>query len=388
MKILHICLGNFFIDNHSYQENMLTKFHVLQGYEVTVLASLVTFDKNGKISLLNEDSTYFTKDGCKVIRVNYNKKGIYRFNKRLRCYDNVYDKICSENPDIIFIHGCQFMDIKYIKKYILEKKNSVKIYVDNHADYINSARNWLSKNILHKVFWKYCAQLIEPYVDTFYGVTPNRCDFIENVYKIPKDRIKLLVMGVDDYLVNQIKSSRLDLKKEIKQELQLDSEDFIIITGGKIDYAKNIHLLMQAIIEINNPKIKLIIFGNLAPEIKDLFNSLNDHSSIRFLGWQSHEDIIKNFLISDLAVFPGTHSVLWEEAIGCGVPALFKFWKGMTHVDVGGNCIFLKRDSTEEIKETISYLYENKNIYEKMLEETRAKKELFSYSNIAKRAIE
>lgn len=83
MKILHICLGNFFIDNHSYQENMLTKFHVLQGHEVTVLASLVTFDKNGKFSLLNEDATYINNDGCKIIRVNYKKRGFTELIKGL-----------------------------------------------------------------------------------------------------------------------------------------------------------------------------------------------------------------------------------------------------------------------------------------------------------------
>ena len=27
MKIVHLCLGCFYIDNYSYQENMLPKFH-------------------------------------------------------------------------------------------------------------------------------------------------------------------------------------------------------------------------------------------------------------------------------------------------------------------------------------------------------------------------
>ena len=387
MKILHVCLSNFYIDDYSYQENMLTKFHVLHGHDVTVLASLVTFNKQGKNTHLPKESTYYVNDGYKVIRVNYKKKGIYNFNKRFRYYNNIYDKIVAEKPDIIFIHGCQFMDIKHIKRYVLHNDN-VKVFVDNHADFINSATNWLSKNILHKMFWRYCAKIIEPITEIFYGVTPNRCVFLEEVYKIPRSKIKLLVMGVDDKLVNHITSSRIDFKEYYRSELNLHKDDFVITTGGKIDCAKNIHLLMESVKELDNPRIKLLIFGNIAPEIKELFDSLNNHISIIHLGWRSHDDIIRLFLISDLTVFPGTHSVLWEEAVGCGIPSVFKYWEGMTHVDVGGNCVFLKEDSTKEIQRVVSNILENKEIYEKMLKSSLEKKDQFFYSNIAARAIE
>lgn len=383
MKILHVCLGNFFIDDYSYQENMLAKFHFLQGFQVTVLASLVTFDKNGKITSFPNESNYKSSDGFNVIRVNY-KKGIYKLNKRFRRYDNIYSRIVKENPDIIFIHGCQFMDIKFIKKYAKTNK-SVKIFVDNHADFVNSAKNWLSKNILHKVIWKNCAQLIEPYTDKFYGVTPNRCDFLENVYKIPKNKIELLVMGVDDTLLEETKKG--GFVSSLRNEMGFNESDFIVITGGKIDYAKNIHLLMQSIIDINNTNIKLLIFGNIAPEIKDLFESLNSHCSIHYLGWKSHKEKIDLFAISNLAVFPGTHSVLWEEVVGTGIPAIFKYWEGMTHVDLGGNCTFLKENSTYEIRDAILSVYDNKGIYNKMKFIAELKKESFSYSFIAKKAI-
>ena len=48
MKVVHLCLGSFFPDNYSYQENMFPKFHKQLGYDVEVIASLVSFDKNGK----------------------------------------------------------------------------------------------------------------------------------------------------------------------------------------------------------------------------------------------------------------------------------------------------------------------------------------------------
>ena len=74
------------------------------------------------------------------------------------------------------------MSIIQIVKYA--KKRNVKIYADGHTDFINSAKNWVSKNILHKIIYKYCAKKIEPYVAKFYGTLPLRVKFIRDVYGI------------------------------------------------------------------------------------------------------------------------------------------------------------------------------------------------------------
>ena len=52
MRILHLCLANFYIDNYSYQENMLPKYHKMMGHYVSVIASKVSFDENGELCLL------------------------------------------------------------------------------------------------------------------------------------------------------------------------------------------------------------------------------------------------------------------------------------------------------------------------------------------------
>ena len=61
-------------------------------------------------------------------------------------------------------------------------------------------------------------------------------------------------------------------------------------------------------------------------------------------------------MASDLCAFPGTHSVLWEQACACGLPGVFRDWEGMHHVDVGGNAVFLKDASAEGIKRLLSDL--------------------------------
>ncbi|MFC2145664.1 hypothetical protein ACFLQQ_04965, partial [Actinomycetota bacterium] len=153
MKILHLCLANFYIDNYSYQENMLPKFHKKMGLDVEIIASLISFDNTGKLYFLKKGESYINEYGISVTRLNYRK---LLFSKKMRQYEGTYQSISKAKPDIIFIHGCQFVDIKFVVKYLKENPK-VKVYVDNHADFSNSARNFLSKNILHKIMWKHYA---------------------------------------------------------------------------------------------------------------------------------------------------------------------------------------------------------------------------------------
>src|SRR5665648_38300 len=109
MKILHLCLASFYIDNYSYQENLLPKYHKKSGQDVEIVASLVSFDKNGEPSLLENSNTYSNEFGIPVTRLEYKKT---LFSKKLRRYTGTYEFLVKSKADIIFIHGCQFIDIK------------------------------------------------------------------------------------------------------------------------------------------------------------------------------------------------------------------------------------------------------------------------------------
>ena len=213
MKIVHVCLCGPYSDNFSYQENLLTKYHSRMGFECHVISSIYMWNDSGKVVECKE-RIYTNNDNVIVHRVEP-KKSLF---SKIKKYKNVYMILENIKPQIIFVHGCNFGDITTILKYV--KKNPVeKLYFDNHSDETNSATNWLSKQILHKIYWKNKIKPIIPYVKTFYGVLPKRCDFLKDIYKIPNDKIKLLIMGLDDDYLN--------LKK--------DNDDVILSIGGKID---------------------------------------------------------------------------------------------------------------------------------------------------------
>lgn len=385
MKILHCCLAAFYIDNYGYQENFLPKMHKLQGHDVMILASTETFKDNMNLGYL-KPSSYITENNIPITRIPYVWWLPHLIAKKLRYYPDVYKLIETFKPDIIFLHDVQFLSINEVAKYAKANKNVV-IYADGHTDFNVSARNWLSKNILHKIIYRYCAKLIEPYLRKFYGVLPIRVEFIKNVYKISPEKLDLLVMGGD--LTNIDFSKKNEVRSFIRKENNIEENDFLIITGGKIDNLKNVHLLMKSVNEIANKKIKLIVFGSIDNELKSQIEELSKSEFIRYVGWKSSEEVSNYFLASDLAFFPGRHSVLWEQSAALGLPGVFKKWDGIQHLDVGGNVLFLDDVNIESIKIMIITIYNDKSLFEKMKKVAIEKGiSYFSYYEIAKRAIE
>lgn len=378
MKIVHLCLGCFYVDNYSYQENMLPKYHVKMGHDVTVIASLLSFDKNGKPCYLEKASEYHDKNGYKVVRLNYKlPRGIFKI---LKGYQGLYDRLEIEQPDVIFIHGVAIYDTSVVVKY-LKSHPRVKLYGDNHGDYINSAKTWLSKNILNGIIRRYYVSRLDPYLIKCFGVTPLRCEFLKDVYGVDPRKVEFLPMGVDDEAIPQDRNA---IRSQIRQELNISEDSFVIITGGKIDTKKNIHILIESLKAINNKSIHLIICGVLAPEMQYLKTMFDEN--IHYLGWCSAEKVMNCMISSDMACFPGTHSTLWEQAVGVGLPVIFKYWDGMTHMNVCDNCLFINGEDTQEIVSRIKYITSSDNYINVKSKALQASKE-FLYSNIAKKAI-
>jgi glycosyltransferase involved in cell wall biosynthesis len=388
MRIIHCCLAAFYIDNYSYQENIIPKFHKNLGHNVFILASTETYNSNVELSYL-EPSTYFTTDGILITRVGYVKWLPKVVARKLRIYKNVSHNLYTFKPEIIFIHDCQFLSILTISNYA--KKNKVTIYIDSHTDFVNSGRGWISKYLLHKVIYKFCVKNIEKHTAKFYGTLPLRSDFLKDIYNIDFKKIVLLPFGADDSLFNW--NEKQKIRASLRSRLNIPGDAFVFIAGGKIDRRKNIHLLLRAWCELKQGNkllnSNLILFGKPSEDLKSEIEPLVVGKDIIYVDWLASQEIHKYFFASDLALFLGTHSVLWEEAVGLGLPCVFKKWKGIQHVDLGGNCMFLECINSVSIKDMLVKISENKNLFEEM----KIKAELlgpknFLYSEIAKRSLE
>lgn len=382
MKIVHVCLAGAFLEHMGYQENILTKFHKQMGYDTFVIRQDPCFVTGGQEKSASD--YYQNEYGVQVYTLERSEQyGKYSYVGK---YLGVIEKLREIAPDIIFVHGCQFVSLAEVVKYC-KKNRHVKLYIDNHGDYYNMGIATYKSWILQHIIYGHGIRKARKYASKIWGVTPWRCQYLHEVYHIPEKDIHLLVMGGDDEYIHWERQD--EIRSEIRKQYKIAEDDFLIVTGGKIDTGKNIHLLMQSVAESDEKKIKLLVFGKTLPDMEKTIESLSQNENIQYIGWVSANDVYDYFLASNLVVFPGTHSVLWEQACACGVPGIFKHWEGMHHVDVGGNADFLYQDSVAEIKEKILEIYHDREKYKKMLHvaEDKGTKE-FSYKEIAKRAIE
>ena len=385
MRILHCCLAQFYIDNYGYQENILPRMHKLQGHEVMILASTETYVDKIHLGYL-EPSEYMNEDGIPVHRIPYRKMFSQKLSIKLRYYKGVYEELERFKPDFIFLHDLQFMSIKDVARY-LNKHPDVKINVDCHADFRNSARTFISKNVLHGILYKHCAKVIMPYVGHFYGTLPARVEFLKEMYGTPQDKTELLAMGADDQYVKNAKET--NQREFLRKKFNISGDCFLIVSGGKFDSAKKWILnVMEAVKNIAKEKdVKMLVFGSVMENngFKNEFDKYCDGKVVQYVGWIQGNESYNYFEASDLVIFAGLHSVLWEQAVGQGKPCIFKELEGFKHIDLDGNCKFLKVASKEEIEKTIIGCISD---YPKMLKVAQEKGlKAFSYAEISKKAL-
>ena len=376
MRITNICLSGPYNENWGYQDNLLPKYQRLNGNDVSIITSRHVNDKNSDGYLVTELEEYTNSYGVHVLRIDF------KFGEQLarffRTYKNLYHELEKQKPDLIFVHGCQFMDALEVCRYA-KNHPDVEIRVDNHADESNSAKNFLPK-LVHYTLWRYCANRLNKYASIFYGVMPSRVQFLNKYYGIPITRTDVLVMGIDDELVE--KSKEFTVEYRMKHHCE---DQFVIVTGGKIDlHKKDTIELMKAV--KNMERCHLFVFGSVVDELKEDFER-NLSDNITYLNWINQEEICKYIAMADLAVFPGRHSVVWEQCVGLSIPIVVKDWTGMNHLGTEGNCIFLNETNETHLRAVLENLCENKDVYEKMKKAALKKKDDFLYSRIAYKSV-
>lgn len=384
MKIVHLCMNSVVTDGFTYQDNLLSKFHKRLGNDVYIITSPFVFNTDGQIVRSNR-LHYVNADGVTVIRLKP-RKASTRHSDKIKHFQGMTSELIKIQPDVIFIHGVQFMEVPDVVKFLKNNKNT-KVFVDNHADGTNSGRNFLSYHILHRILWRHMAHILEPFTTKFYGVLPSRVDWLIDVYGLPAVKCALLVMGADDDQVKRVRKP--GVRSAVRERLGIRSDDFLIVSGGKIDIEKQETLnLMRAVATIKDPRLKLIIFGSVDQQIRQAFDDSCKSNNISYLGWVSSDESYDLFVAADIGIFPGRHSVYWEQAAGTGLPLICREWPGTRHVDLGGNVKFLKRGSESELRECVCGLLENTSQYLEMRKAAQEKSiPYFSYLNIARRSL-
>lgn len=379
-KVTHIVIFENYQEGWSYQENLLSQKHKELGYDVSIIASQSYRDNNYN-SHLRSLGDYVNEYGINVYILQNTKHNPHLSRFYDKCI-GLYDKLCEIKPDIIFLHNFSGKDVRYIAKYMQEHPET-KLYVDCHSDYRTKPVKTIMQKITAMERRRY-AHIILPYAEKFWGTIPWRVQYLHEIYKIPEEKLGLLIMGADER--NIIGKDAEKINDEIREQYGIPQDAFLIATGGKLDRRKQQHLLMEAVKQLKNDNVWLIVFGLPTEEMKPIFESYNDCENIVQTGWLPSDKAYDIFMASQLAIFPGSHSVLWEQVVACATPIVTRHWPGHEHINIGGNAILLDEVTVESIKNTIKSLNQTE-LYQRMKEAAKTCAPQFYLTEIAQKGI-
>lgn len=348
-------LCDFYNEALEYQENLLVKYYVKHGHEVTVITS--TFDSVFDYYSDRYDKTapprIYEDRGAKIIKLQYR----YNILNRLRAYTRIDEILAREAPDLIYVHDIMLNfpeAIRYVQSH-----PGCRMIMDYHADYSNSGRNALSIRILHGVIRKWFLDRARPHLSRIFPIVPASAVFLNEVYRVPHMEMEVLPLGADTDQVAETK--KCEEGRRLRKSLGISANDLVIFTGGKLAPAKKTELLIEAVCSLRDVSLHLIVVGDAdaanAEYKKQLMELAGGDSRIQFIGWLGRTDIYSYLDMANLAVFPASQSILWQQAIAMGLPLVVgdTGHQDISYLNLHENIVILRSDeiSSERLAEEI-----------------------------------
>lgn len=371
IKVVHIC--PVFNDGWSYQENLIVNIQAEEGFEVTVITSLNAIT-DYKVD--NSQSSDYFIGKVRILRLKFD----FLFFKRLYFLKNLISILESIEPDIIMIHGLQMLPLFQVKGYI-SKKVKCLVYADFHADYVISGRNFISKFFLHKIFWRFVIKRFIYFIEEIYYTRPSVKRFSMDMYGINESQLKPLFLGSEFDLPNL--NERKSISSTFRSQLGIKETDFIILSGGKITNTDNISKIIIALNSLNNVNVHFVMFGSIDQFfLSQLIDVVVNKNNFHYIGWLNSKQVFEAMISSSCAIFLDRHSVLWEQAIGSGLPIIIKYDIDREYLNSDNNVHFIYSDMWEELIQ--AFILITNDSYYCFLRDNTIKKAsgVFNFSNI------
>lgn len=195
----------------------------------------------------------------------------------------------------------------------------------------------------------------------------------ENLIKIgiESSKINVIYNGVDTFIFRARKS-------DIRKELSLSSEDFIVGSIGQIDPRKRFEDVILAIDRLKNkiPNIKLLIIGKpifcqgifYYDSLKKLVETKDLQDKVHFLGFR--KDIPSLLVSMDLFILASTREpfgLVIIEAMAMGIPVIASNVDGIKEIISNNhNGILVESENPNALSERILYIFNHHKQKEEM----------------------
>ncbi len=296
---------------YSYQENELVRQHVSENHDVLILASTETISKDGQLTYL-PPTEYEGSEGARVKRIPYRRWLPHKVMRKLRMHPHVYQEIEKFSPEIILFHGTCGWELRTTTRYV-RKHPSVKLFVDSHEDSNNSAKGFVSRELLHKRYYGPVLRSAIDATEAILCISLETIDFVRDTYRVASNKLEFFPLGGHPFSDDDYIRSRM----EWREKLGLDESHVMFLQTGKFTKAKRLLASLKAFAATPAPAFRLFLSGVLAKgsdedEIRRLIDS---DERIHFLGWSSAEDMRSIMAASDVYLQPGSQSVSMQNSM-------------------------------------------------------------------------
>ncbi|MCH2556025.1 MAG: glycosyltransferase family 4 protein [Alcanivorax sp.] len=323
MKVAHLCLSNYYMDDRAYQENELIEEHARQGHQVLVIASTQVLNTERQREFV-APGRYRNDHGVDVVRLPYHPALPHRLAKSLRVHRGVYQLLEAFAPDAILFHGMCGWELLTVRRY-KQAHPEVKFYVDTHTDFINSARGPVSKWGLHYLYYRPIVHRCLNAIDRVLYISALTGRFARDFYGVPDSKLEFYPLGGHPVPDDEYRR----LRETIRADLAVPAHGTLFVQSGKQASHKKILEALRAFAEVPDPDFRLVIAGSLLEEVREEAEALIQvDPRVRFLGWQSPAQLKALLCAADVYLQPGSQSSTMQTSLCCRCALILEDMEG------------------------------------------------------------
>lgn len=270
----------------------------------------------------------------------------------------IFRELFCERYDAILIHGYESLTAWLI--LIVAKLSGTKILWRGEAVLRgienNASLKQRVKKVVLKYFFKGCDAVMyscsgNKYYLQFYGVEDKK------LFSIP--------CAVNNQFFQDEKVKYEKNKKQIKRELEIDSDDMVILFSARFTKRKRPLDLLRAVASIEHSKITILFVGN-GPEYNSMQEfAVENHLKTVFTGFKNQSELAKYYSIADVDIVISDYDPspkAMNEAMNFSLPIIVTDVVGTAYdlVEDGKNGFIIKVGDIDILAKKLDYLMKHK----------------------------
>ncbi len=378
IKVLNIVPTPFFADRGCHMR-ILGEMNALKNYGFENI--ICTYHNGRDIDGL---------DIRRIINIPWYKKleagpSIHKFYIDILLFFKAAAIFLKERPKIIYGHLHEGAFVGGLVKYIIAFGKVPLVFdVQGSLTAELGTFNWLKSKPL-KWFFYNLEKFICKLPDFFICSSVSNGDIIKSKFKIPEDKVRVVIDGVHTDFFNK------PISYEFKSSLGIPKDVPIVIFTGALLAAKGIWNLIDAIPKVlaKRNDVYFLIVGYPVEEVQKKIKELGVENNVVLTGMVDYFDLPQYLLISDIAVEPkidkaGEASGKVINYMGAGLPVVCYDSKNNRKFLADGG-IFALDETVESLADKILWAVNNiDKVKELGVKNKKRVEEVFSWNNSIK----